>query len=289
MRRVLFCAILFVFTLPTFGDAAKSFALGRAALESNNAESAASHFETAVAQAPRNAEYQLWLGRAYGTQAQAANPFKQMSLARKTRSAFEKAVELDPNLLEARFALIDYYLIAPGFMGGDEEKAVAQSQEIRKRDALGGHRAFARIYMRQKKVDLARKEYVDGVREQPNSAQAHYQYGLFLFGNDKNYKVATDEMETAIRLDPAFMPAYFRLGQLAAQWGVNFTRGEEALRRYLQHKPGPDEPPHNRTWYWLGTIQEKQGKKGEARQSFQTSLRLAPKAKEVAEALKRVS
>jgi Tfp pilus assembly protein PilF len=209
-------------------------------------------------------------------------------MAGKIRAEFEKAVALDPNYIEARFALIDFYTVAPGFMGGSQEKAAQQAAEIKKRNSVEGHRAFARVYMRQKKVDLARKEYVDAVRENPTSARAHYLLGVFLM-NDKNWAGSLQELETALRLDPKHMVAYLRIGQNAALSGQNFARGEESLRRYLTHTPTEQEPGHYSTWYYLGMIQEKQGKKAEAKASFLNAKKLAPQSKEIAEALKRVS
>ena len=67
------------------------------------------------------------------------------------------------------------------------------------------------------------------------------------------------------------------------------ARGEEAIRKYLNYKPAEDEPALASAWYWLGMIQEKQGKKAEARQSYLNALKLAPDAKNINEALKRVS
>jgi hypothetical protein len=71
------------------------------------------------------------------------------------REEFETAIKLDPSLTDARFGLIDFYVMAPGFMGGSEGRAMAQAAEIKKRDALQGHRAYARVYSRTKRLDLA--------------------------------------------------------------------------------------------------------------------------------------
>ncbi len=264
------------------------FTSGRQALRQGDAGKAVELLEQAVAQQPNNAEYHYWLGSAYGTLAQSAGMFKQVSLARKTKAEFERAVQLDPNNIDARSGLLDYYSIAPGLMGGDMDKALLEAAEIRKRDVLAGHRAFARVYMRQKKPDLARKEYVAAVTALPNSAKAHYFYAGFLI-NEKNYKNALDEIETALRLDPAYMPLYYRLGQLSGIAGTNFGRGEEALKKYLAHQPAEEEPPLARAWYWLGAIQEKEGRKADAKKSYQTALRLMPGARDITEALKRVS
>ena len=261
----------------------------KAALDHDDYEKAEELFEKAIAGEPNNAQYHYLLGAAYGDHAQSANILKQASLAKKTKAEFEKAVELDPNHMLARFALIDYYLIAPSFMGGSEEKAQQQVNEIRKRDALDGHRAQGRLYARQKKTDLARKEYVDAVREQPNSAKAHYFLGGFLLLTDKNWASALHEYDMALKLDPSYMPTYFRLGQLAVRSESNYARGEESLRKYLAYKPADNEPNLASAWYWLGQIQEKQGKKPEAKQSYNNALKLAPGSKEIKEALKGVS
>jgi Tfp pilus assembly protein PilF len=262
---------------------------GRAALQRNDADTAANLLEKAVAQSPNNAEAHYLLGSAYGTQAQKASIFSKAGLARKTQAEFERAVQLDPNYIDARFALLQYDMLAPVLIGGGEEKAIVQANEIRKRDALAGHRAFAFIYARQKKPDLAHKEFVDAVKEQPNSPKTHYWLGVSYFTPDKNYKAAAEEFETAIKLDPTYMPGWFQLGHVAALSGANLQRGEEALQKYLGSLPKQDEPPLYRAHYWLGAIYEKQGKKSEARTSYSTSLKLNPSQKDVAEALKRVS
>ena len=93
----------------------------------------------------------------------------------------------------------------------------------------------------------------------------------------------------ALKLDAAFMPTYFRLGQQAVRSGTNPIRGEESLRKYLAYKPADNEPGHGSAWYWLGQLQEKQGRKAEAKTSYSNALKLAPTSDDVKAALKRVS
>jgi len=262
---------------------------GRAALMVGDVNSAVDLLEKAVAQAPNSAEAHYWLGSAYGTKAQRGGMFAAAMLAGKTREQFEKAVALDPNYIEARFAVMQLYAIAPGFMGGDIDKAFEQAKEIKARDALLGHRAYAFIYGVQKKQELAKKEYLDALREQPNSPKAHNFYGLYLANTEKNYKAAFEELETAIKLDPNYMPPWYQIGRVAATSGANLARGEEALKKYLGYTPQMNEPQIAQTHYWLGAIYEKQGRKAEAKQSYETALKLNPGMKSAAEALKRVS
>jgi tetratricopeptide (TPR) repeat protein len=261
---------------------------GRAAMNRNDADAAATLLEKAVAQNPKSAEAHYLLGSAYGSQAQQASIFGQASLAGKTKDEFEKAVELDPNLLDARYGLVEFYAMAPGFMGGSYDKAFAQTAEIKKHDPLMAHRAAAFIYMHQKKTDEARNEYLAEVREFPKSARAHIDLGVSYIV-EKNFKAAAEEFENAAKVEPTYMPVYFRLGQGAVLTSTDYARGEEALRKYLAYTPKTDEPSHARAHYWLGQLFEKQGKKAEAKASFAASLKLNPGQKDVAEALKRVS
>lgn len=262
---------------------------GRAALARNDAELAARLLERATAQSPANAEAHYLLGEAYGFLARDANIFRQPGLARKAHHELDRAVQLDPNHLDARFVLIEFYMLAPGFMGGDAHKAMQQAEEIRKRDRMAGHRALANIYNHQKKRDQARKEYLDAVKEQPDSPEAHYWLGISFLTADSNYKNAHDEFETAVKLDPAFMPGWFQIGHMAALSGANLQGGEEALQKYLAYAPKPDEPPLFRAHFWLGAIYEKLGKRAEARQRYMASLRINPNQKDVAEALRKIS
>lgn len=269
-------------------DPAAQELTGRILLMKGDTDGAVAMLEKAVAARPNDSTYHYHLGEAYGRQAQEASMFSQMGLAKKTHAEFERAVELDPKSIDARFALIEYALVAPSMLGGGEDKALAQAAAIRTFDPLWGHRAYASIYMRQKKTDLARKEYQDAVREMPNSPAAHYAYAGFL-ARDKKFAEAMTEVAAAQKLDPAYMPALYLTGSIAGSGGTDLARGEQALRRYLEYRPKEHEPDHVSAWYWLGMVLEKQGKKAEARQAYATVLKMSPKHKNASEALKRVS
>ncbi|MEA2569628.1 MAG: hypothetical protein QOI24_1629 [Acidobacteriota bacterium] len=276
--------------LQNSGDGAVQALLGKIAEQQHDLESAASHFEKAVEAQPKNAEYHFLLGAAYGQQAQKASMFKMASLAGKTKDEFETAIKLNPNHLEARWGVMQYYMMAPGFVGGSEDKALNEANEIKKRDNYMGHRARAWVFTHQKKTDLARKEYIDAVREEPNAARSHTGLGSYYAINDKNYKAAAEEFAAALRLDPNFMPAQFRIGQSAALSATNFAEGEQALRKYLTYKPKENEPNLGSAWYYLGMLYEKQGKKAEARGAYLAAQKIVgTDDKSVAEALKRVS
>jgi Flp pilus assembly protein TadD len=87
-------------------------------------------FEKALALAPSNSDCELWLGRAWGRRAETGGWLTAGFNASKARQSFERAVALDPRNHEAKNDLFDFYLNAPGFLGGGSEKAEAIAKSI---------------------------------------------------------------------------------------------------------------------------------------------------------------
>lgn len=79
--------------------------------------------EQCIAAHPKESICHEALGNVLGTKAIDAGIFSAMGYAGKIRDAFRTAVELDPNNLSARFSLQQYYLSAPGIVGGGTDKA----------------------------------------------------------------------------------------------------------------------------------------------------------------------
>jgi cytochrome c-type biogenesis protein CcmH/NrfG len=160
-------------------DARAACYLGRIAMRADDAKQATEWFEAATRLEPDNPDYHLWLGRADGARARESSKLSQIGLAKKIRAQFERASTLDPENLEARSSLIDYYLQAPGMLGGSVDKARQQAAEIRKRDAYRGALADARIAEDQKDLAGAERSYQEAVRTRPDSLNARYALGSF--------------------------------------------------------------------------------------------------------------
>jgi tetratricopeptide (TPR) repeat protein len=133
----------FTSTNPT--DAVGAFYLGRTLFEQQQYETSVEWLEKAALLDSANSSYHLWLGRAYGYSAQRASILWQFPLARKVKIHFEKAVELDPDNIDARADLAEYYLKAPRILGGGKEKAEAQAHEISARNLNEGLRVWRMI------------------------------------------------------------------------------------------------------------------------------------------------
>ncbi len=110
------------------------FNSARQAIEEKDFDTAIRKLEQAIKSDPQNSEYYRWLGRAYGLQAEQATWFRAISLAKKARINFEKAVELDPENIGALLDLREFYSQAPSFLGGGQKKADKITEKLK---ALG--------------------------------------------------------------------------------------------------------------------------------------------------------
>src|SRR5205807_2021766 len=111
--------------------------------------------EKSVALAPDSSDYHLWLGRAYGEKADRVNPFSAASLAGKVRREFERAVQLNPRSVEARADLAEFYLDAPGIVGGGQDKARAQAAALGSLSQAKAHYVNARTAQNEVLVECA--------------------------------------------------------------------------------------------------------------------------------------
>ena len=112
-------------------------------------------FEKARALAPDVSDYSLWLGRAYGRRAETETWLWAPSHASKARQWLENAVALDPQNHEALNDLFDYYLDAPGFMGGGIEKAEAIAKRIEHERPAEYHHEMSQLADHRKQHDEA--------------------------------------------------------------------------------------------------------------------------------------
>ncbi|MFN0098521.1 MAG: tetratricopeptide repeat protein [Gemmatimonadaceae bacterium] len=250
-------------------------------------DKAESQFEKAIAAEPKVGLYHLWLGNAVGQQASTASKVKQPFMARRIRAEFEKAIELDSTLIDARDGLIQFYLQAPGFMGGSPAKAREQQREIAKLDVVRGHLSAATIAWHGRDTVATERALKAALTAAPDSvntvialAQRQAAWG--------RTSAAFETMNGFLARHPTDIAIRFQWGRLAALSGTELARGETVLRAMLAEPDWVVErsrPSKAAVHYRLGMILEKSGKKPEAKASYQTAVTLDPQMKLAKDAL----
>jgi tetratricopeptide (TPR) repeat protein len=267
-------------------DAQALYYLGRIAFEQNKVDEAAHFLERATTVAPQFAAAYHWLGRVHGVQARDLGAPRGIGPARRTRKALEKAVQLDPNNLAARVDLATFYREAPGIVGGSTHGAREQLEEINRRDPYLGLLIQGDLAMDQKTFEDAERFYQAAVQRSPKTAEAHFRLGI-LYQRTRRFDAAFASFERVLQLDPNERAALFQIGKTADQSGQQLSRGEEALKQYLQCKPFFVMPKLAWAHRRLGNIYLKKGLREAARTEYLAAVRMAPDDKEAAAALKQ--
>jgi tetratricopeptide (TPR) repeat protein len=268
-------------------DAESSNLLCRAYFALEDWDRAESSCRKAVALDPDNSRFHLWLGRVYGEKADRANFVVAATLAGKVRGEFELAVQLNPKDVDAQLDLAEFYLMAPGIVGGGEQKAREQAQSIATVNPARAHWVYARIAEQKKDSATAEREYHQYINLSKGDAEAWLNLALFL-RRQKRF----DEMEQAIvKLSQAPMPkldVLVEASQMLYRADQNYPFAIELLHRYLASGP-VEAAPAFRAHYQLGLLLEKQGDKAGAAQEYRASLSLVRNFGMAQQALNRVA
>jgi tetratricopeptide (TPR) repeat protein len=258
-------------------NAAAAYYLGRIATIDNDGDEAIRQFERAVQGEDANALYHLWLGNAVRDAASSASKIKQPFMARRVKKEWERAVELDPNQLDARFSLVQFYVIAPGAMGGSMDKAREQAGEIAKRNAMRGAIARGSIAEHEKNAAAEEAAYQQAIAAAPDSGAASFALAD-MYARDGKAAEAFAVLDRYAKRRPDDAWALYRVGRVAGTTGQQLDRGESALKQFLAAPPSDAHAPNMAgAHYWLGRIAEKRGAKDVAREHYQSALKLNPK------------
>jgi len=261
--------------------------LCRAFFQYEDWDRAESRCKKAVELDPNNSRFHRWLGRVYGEKANRANILGAAGLAGKTRDEFQRAARLDPSDSDALLDVAEYYLEAPGFMGGGEERAREQAKLLGRLSPAKEHWVYARLAEKKKDFATAEREYQRMIQAAKGDAEAWMNLGFF-YRNRRRY----DDMEQAfVKMNQAPMPAREVLVEAAnslLHTGRAFSFAIELLRRYFAEAP-VEEAPAFKAHYLLGQLLEKQGDKIGAAAEYRAGLALARNYEPARQALKRVA
>ena len=235
---------------------------------------------------PQNSRYYLWLGRIYGEKADRSGFWSAPGLAKKSRNAFERSVELDPRNWEARTDLAEFYLEAPGIVGGSKDKALTQADALMSLNPGMAYWVLGRIAEKNKDAASAEREYRAAVSASHSGSRAWLDLASFLRRANR-----LDEMEQALRnLESSPLdhpPSLVDGASMLLRTGRDLPLAVRLLRRYLSSPV--EEAPAFKGRDVLGQLLEKQGDRQAAAEEYRAALALARNYTRAREDLKRVT
>jgi tetratricopeptide (TPR) repeat protein len=197
---------------------------------------AVKYAQQCVSASPGASDCHLIVGKSLGWKAMNGGVMSAIGYAGEMRDAFKKAVELDPRNMDARFSLLQFYMMAPGIMGGGTGKAETLATQSAAINAEAGRLMTAQLDLaaeRTGKAETAVMALRPGADEELNDQQEGL---LSAIGN----KYLTDK---------------------------KFADAERVLREAFKRFPDGETAP-----YLLLRVQQEQGKHREAVAGFEQLL-----------------
>jgi tetratricopeptide (TPR) repeat protein len=269
--------------------------------------------EKAVAIDGNTAKYHRQYAEVLGVTAQHANMLQQLFLARRFRKEIDVAIMLDLRDTQALRDLMEFYLLAPGVVGGDQRKAAEIAGRIALIDLAEGFLAKARIAAFNKQPATTEAALRQAAAAQPPSYRALITFAqFFLSPEHPNQGTAEAAAEQALLLDRSRVDAYAVLAEvyvdrqdwraldgILAEAGKEVpddlapeyraaerlldthhdpARAERYLRTYLSQEAEGNEPGLAEAHWKLGQALHSEGRDSAAIGEWRESLRLDPES-----------
>jgi tetratricopeptide (TPR) repeat protein len=197
--------------------------------------------EKAAVADPNNSRIALWLGRAFGRRAETSSVFTAPKHASKARQYFEKAVELNPKNLEALSDLLEYYLEAPGFLGGGFDKAQGVAEKMSSIDPAEGHWAKAKLAEKHKEFRSAEEQLRRAIEVSPQAVGRVLDLAKFL-AKQGRFIEANQSVAKAEKAHPNEPKVIYTKAEVLIQEKKNLQVAKDLLKKYMQLKLSPEDP-----------------------------------------------
>ncbi len=228
--------------------------LGRNQFMMGDYKKATESFEKATSLDPRNSGHWHWLGRTYGRRAELAPFITAPGYASKARQNFERAVGLDARNVEALDDLFEYYLQAPGFLGGGLDKAQALVDKIAAVDPAERHWALARIAEEKKDFNTAEAQLRRSLELAPKQIGRVVDLAKFLAKRGKTQE-SEAVFESARKLGPNNPTYLWERANLLIEQKRNLGEARKLLEQYMSTNVKPDEDHKSEARKLLAKIQ----------------------------------
>lgn len=232
--------------------------LGDIAAYGKNWDTAISYYEALVQDEKTNANYHFKYGGAMGLKAMSISRIRAVTYIADIKYELEQAATLDTKHIEARWALIEFYIQLPGIFGGSENKAIKYAKELGKISEVDGYLANG---------------YIAEYTERPKDAERFYKKAIEVGGSPHTYEKLSNLYEKnkqpkeAIVTNSESLKKHkrnqlnYQIGKISAQYNLELEYGIECLSQYLANYSIKDGVPKDWAYYRLAQIYKNLGKK----------------------------
>ncbi len=224
-------------------------------------DNAMSYYKKLVELDPSNANFHYKYGGALGMKALTISKLQALSLLSDLKSSFLKAAELDPEHIDARWALVELYMQLPGIVGGSKKKSLKYANELEALSKVDGYLAKGYIY-----------EYDD----EPVKAEQYYKKAIEIGGSitcydelSSFYENNNQPSQAISTLEDSYQKhnknaLHYQIGKVCADYNIQLEKGERCLKNYIKNYSAKDGVPIEWAYFRLAQIYKNKEDKKEA-------------------------
>lgn len=220
---------------------------------------------------PQDARAAYWVGNTAGQLAMRSGMFKAMGYAKASRQALQKAVEIDASDVRAQFALMQFYSMAPGMMGGDADEAKAIAERIAKLSEVEGLRAKAQLLAADKDMDGWLRENKAVLALQPAHPDVLGSVVGYLLGKN-DFDAAKTLLDAAKAADPDHPAVRYQFVKWAALSGRELDSALAEIDALIAMPRYPERFSLSGAQYRRAQVLAKLGRKDQAIAAYEASL-----------------
>ncbi|PNQ75359.1 hypothetical protein C1T31_04305 [Hanstruepera neustonica] len=250
--------------------------LGDAYAYQSKWDEAIEQYKKLVALSPDNAEFHYKYGGAMGMKALEVNKVTALFMIDDVEDAFLQAITLDKNHINARWALVEYYVQLPGIIGGSVSKSLQYANELEAISKVDGYLAKGYIYEYDDEPELAEKYYKMAI--ETGGSLTCYEKLTAFYEKQKQPEHAIQNMEASQKKHHR-NALHYQIGKVAAEYNVQLDKGEACLQIYLKNHSAEDGVPKAWAHYRLAQIYKYQNNKDLALDHIDQAISELPKIK----------
>lgn len=224
-----------------------------------------------------NANYHYKYGGALGMKALTMSKLRALGAIDDIKSSFIKAAELDPNHIDARWALVELYMTLPGIVGGSKNKSMKYAYELEALSKVDGYLAKGYIYEYDDEPELAEKYYKMAVKDGGSVTCYEKLTNLYESQNEPEKAIETIEASQDKHKRNAL---HYQLGKVSADYNIQLDKGEQCLLQYIKNYSSADGVPIEWAYYRLAQIYKHKMNSQKARSYIDKALSLRSDFKE---------
>ncbi|PWK19239.1 tetratricopeptide repeat protein [Xanthomarina spongicola] len=203
-------------------------------------DEAIEQYKKLVSLKPNVANYHYKYGGALGMKALSVNKLSALVYLSDLKESFLTAARLDPNHIEARWALVELYMQLPVIVGGSMNTSLKYAEELEQLSKVDGYLAKGYIYEYDNEPELAELYYKKAILV-GGSLTCYTKLSEFYEKQDQPEKAITNIEEAQEKLQRNAL--HYQLGKVSAEYNVQLSKGEACLKSYIKNYSPEDGVP----------------------------------------------